>query len=81
MVNGGLTEIELIAMALEKLQIRSRNISRYWLRNRRRVNRSLEKSEVVILEDLGYKLNKCLTDESRAHESGSHLSSGRSFAI
>ena len=28
------------------------------------MNRSLEKSEVVNLEDLGYKLNKCLADGS-----------------
>jgi len=68
MVNGGLTEIELIAMTLEKLQIRAARHLPILAAERARVNRSLEKSEVIILEDLGYKLNKRLTDGSQPHK-------------
>ena len=56
MVSGGLTERAHLNSVREAPDKKQRNICRYWLRNGQRVNRSLEKSEVVILEDLGCKI-------------------------
>ena len=82
MMSGGLTEIELISIALEKLQIRSSETFADIGCGTGSVSIAASKKARSLFSKIwDAKLNKCLMDGSQPRQSGSHFSSAPSFAI
>jgi len=82
MVSGGLTEIELISVALEKLQIRSSETFADIGCGTGSVSIAASKKARALFSKIwDAKSNKCLMDGSQPRQSGSHFSSAPSFAI
>jgi predicted RNA methylase len=82
MVSGGLTEIELISIALEKLQLRSSETFADIGCGTGSVSIAASKKARSLFSKIwDAKSNKCLMDGSQPRQSGSHFSCAPSFAI
>ncbi len=82
MVSGGLTQAEIIAIALEKLQIRSgETLVDIGCGTDSVSIAASKKARSLFSKILDAKSNRCLLDGSQPRQTGSHFSSASSFAI
>ncbi|MGP8011394.1 MAG: hypothetical protein ACLPI9_02765 [Halobacteriota archaeon] len=81
-MSGGLTEIELISIALENLQIRSSETFADISCGTGSVSIAASKKARSLFSKIwDAKSSRCLMDGSQPRQSGSHFSSTPSFAI
>ena len=82
MVSGGLTKIELISIALEKLQTRSSETFADIGCGTGSVSIAASKKARTLFSKIwDAKSSKCLMDGPQPRQSGSHFSPAPSFAI